>query len=154
MFEAVYTREKDARREGEYINSLGSIIKYENKRFVMECDLSGHSKRGHKHAWEFKMSLPKEFIGHIEPTFQNFKVEKANPFITRGGVVLERDKTSSQIICRSEIKCGERARPFLVDIILDVAYISAVKCTVGELKIKSKKDDDRYVTYTCQILFS
>ena len=120
----------------------------------MECELKGHSKRGHKHTWEFKMSMPKKFIGQKRPTFHNFKVERANPFITRGGVALEREKTSSQIICRSEIKFDQAAHPFLVDIILDVTYISSVKCTLGELKIKNITEDDKYLTYTCQILFS
>lgn len=154
MREAVYTREKQAKAESVYLDSLGSIIRHQNKRFLMKCELVGHSKRGHKHTWEFKMSMPKEYIDKKMPTFQHFKVERANPFITRGGVTLERDKMASQIICRSEIKFGEVAHPFLIDIILDVNYISSVKCTLGELKIKSVNEDDKYVTYGCQLLLS
>lgn len=154
MHEAIYTSEKEARNTAVYIKSLGSVIRHENKRFLMECELSGHSKRGHKHTWEFKMSMPKEFVDKKSPTFENFKVECVNPFITRGGVTLERDKTSSQIICRSEIKFGEAAHPFLIDIILDITYISSVKCTLGELKIRRIDEDDKYITYTCQLLLS
>ena len=154
MREAVYTSEKEMQGVNEYMNSLGSIIRHENNRFLMECELSGHSKRGHKHTWEFKMSIPKEFIGKKMPAFQSFKVEKANPYVTRGGITLEKEKASSQIICRSEIKFGEAAHPFLIDIILDVNYISSVKCTLGELRIKKMDEGERYITYTCQLLLS
>ena len=100
------------------------------------------------------MSMPLKYAVKGSPQFQNFKVEQANPFATRGGVSLEREKTTSQIICRSEIKFGEAAHPFLIDFMLDVNYISSVKCTIGELKIKDIKQDDKYITYTCQLLLS
>ena len=78
-----------------------------------------------------------------------FVIEEVHNDIARFGAVLRDEKCRSQIICRSELILGEEPHPFIADLVLDIAYISSVKCDTMEICIKDSIADEEYYIYDC-----
>ena len=154
MREAVYTVDSEEAQHLAIREANGFVIRHKNNRFLMEGELSCHSKRGKKHAWGFSMSFPKQYAEKGEPKFKNLAVESVNYNVTRNGVTLNNDKNVSQVLFRSEIVISDAKYPFFIDFILDIAYISSVKCQIGELRVKKTKENDDLITYYCLLLLS
>ena len=149
--EAIYTRYTEERARHEREASLGNKILHERNRYLLAATLTNHSKRGRRHYWETTVSLPLDTDEVFLPEFDSLTAERAHNVITRGGVTLSRDKGASQMILTSEISIRGVKAPLTVDLILDIAYISAVKCGEGEIKIKDFKVQDGYLVMSCQI---
>ncbi len=130
---------------------LGAKIEHTRNRYMVKLDLTGHGKRGKMHFWESTISLPIEKDGAKPPRISKLEIRETNNRVSRGGITLEHDKMTSQVICYSEITIDEIKHPFEIDMILDIAYISASKCSVGEIKIKSYKVEFGYVVMNIQV---
>ena len=137
MREAAYTSEYQERLEARGNVVGGSKIVHEKNRYKLECVLTGHAKRGNRHMWESMLSI--ECNGGEPPVFSGITISERRNVIGRGGATLEQEKRRSQIICSGEILMGGKASPFMLDLILDISYVSTTKCEVVEIKPKKTR---------------
>lgn len=151
MRESVYLSSAEEMWNAKDDSSLGAKIEHARNRYSVKLDLAGHGKRGKMHFWESTMSLPIEKDNGKPPRISKLEIRETNNRVSRGGITLEHDKMTSQVICYSEITVDEIKHPFEIDMILDIAYISAVKCSVGEIKIKSHRIEFGYIVMDIQV---
>ena len=152
MREAVYTSEYDERRHAEAGVDTGHRIVHDRNRYKLECALTGHAKRGNRHMWEAKLSI--ETKSDEPPVFQNIVINDRRNVIGRGNTTLEQEKRRSQVICSGEIQICNKISPFVLDLILDIAYISTTKCEQVQIKPKRTQIVDNSVVMDCQIYIS
>lgn len=152
MREAAYTSEYNERRDAEAGIDTGHRIVHERNRYKLECALTGHAKRGNRHMWEAKLSI--ETKSDEPPVFQNIVINDRRNVIGRGNTTLEQEKKRSQVICSGEIQIGNKTSPFVLDLILDIAYISTTKCDQVQIKPKRIQIVDNSVVMDCQIYIS
>ena len=151
MRECVYLSTNDEREHASEEAKLGFQILHRRNRYVLECDLHGHSKRGRMHFWNATVSIEAASEHAPVPKFDKLKISETRHVIERGGAVLDLGKTVSQSIYYSEITIDEVKHPFELDLILDISYISAVKCGEGEIRVLDHSVRDGHVIMTVQI---
>ena len=152
MRDAVYTYYSKEKADFKKREALGFIICHARNRYNLSATLEGHTKRGRKHYWESTFSI--ELSGEsaeLPLEFAPLSVVVTNNVATRGGARLPYDKTTSQVICTSEITVNGINHPLEIDLILDIAYISSVKCGNGDIYIKEVNFKDGYAVMSCQI---
>ncbi len=151
MRDSVYLSSHDEMWNAKDDSVLGAKIEHTRNRYMVKLELSGHGKRGRMHFWETTLSLP---VGKEEPRpprLSKLEITETHNRVSRGGITLDADKMTSQVICYSEITLDEVKHPFELDMILDIAYISAVKCSQGEIKIRSHKVSGGYIVMNAQV---
>lgn len=150
MKEAAYTSEYTARKVSESGIACGEPIKHVKNRYTLSCVLSNHAKRSNKHMWETVLSIKTDTPDL--PIFQNIKISERRNTVNRGGAVLEQTKKRSQILCNGEIAINEKVSPFILDLILDISYVSTTKCENLEIKVKRSQRQGDYTVLYCQLL--
>ncbi len=151
MRECVYLSTKEEQIHAVQEAELGFRIMHKKNRYVLECDLHGHGKRGRMHFWDATISIEASGENPAPPKIDKLTVSETKHVIERGGAVIDRGKTSSQAICYSEITVDEVRHPFEVDLILDISYISSVKCGEGEIRVLEHTVEDGQIVMKCQI---
>ena len=131
----------------------GIIINYAKNRYYLEGELSGHGKRGKKHFWTQRFSLDKSLCKD-DPIFSTFKIEEVHNLLERYGAQLGEIKGKSQIICRGELITDEQPHPFMLDLILDISYISSVKCETLELEVAGLTEANGRYIFDCTVFAS
>ena len=149
--EAIYTSSVKERRAHERELPFGNRIIHERNRYHLSASLTGHSKRGSRHYWETVISLCLDGSEPFTPEIDTLTVDGAFNAASRGGVTLPQDKFSSQVILSSEIGLNGVRSPLSVDLILDIAYISAVKCGSCEIKVSGTEYIDGWAVMDCQV---
>ncbi|MBQ8371675.1 MAG: hypothetical protein IJX38_01870 [Clostridia bacterium] len=152
MKEAVYVSSRDELMASTTARLLGSRITHERNRFKLSATLEGHGKRGRMHFWNAPLSIDSSYLTAALPAISRLSVVEAHNDVCRGGTTLEHDKAKSQLICYAELDTGGSKHPFEIDLILDIAYISAVKCSEGEIRIKEHTERCGHTVMECQIL--
>lgn len=147
--EAIYTSEYHARKAFMYQKQFGTTIVYGKNRYSLVSDLTGHAKRGNKHMWEVIISIAAPNGEKIE--FTNMRTAKVMTTVTRNGASLPYDKNCSQMILDSELIIDGVAHPFEIDLKLDISYVSATKCGVGEIKVRRSETIDGFLVMKCQL---
>lgn len=146
--EAVYLdspRELASARERE---RLGGRIIHTRNRYSLTHSLSGHTKRVKQHCWQTPLTIE----GDILPTFAEARIEEVRCAPERGGITLERDPAICQILCRGEIILPESRHPFIIDLLLDIAFVSATKCASLEIIPVEFTKADGLLTMDCRVL--
>jgi len=151
MRDSVYLSSHEEMWNAKDDSALGAKIVHSRNRYQVKLDLSGHGKRGRMHFWETTISLPARNEEARPPRIAKLEITETHNRVSRGGITLDADKLTSQVICYSEITVDEVKHPFELDMILDIAYISAVKCSEGEIKIRSHKISNGYIVMNVQI---
>ncbi len=151
MRESVYLSSNAERKLAMDEEELGFKILHRKNRFSLECDLHGHGKRGKMHFWNVTLSLDTNEVGTLPPKIDKLSVSRTKNVIERGGVQLDRGKSACQAIYYSEICVNDVKHPFELDIILDISYISAVKCSEGEIRILDSRVKNGYLVMDCQL---
>jgi len=152
MKNAVYTSFARSKLIAEKEQRLGFIIEHKKNRFILECELSNHTKRGRKHLWEATISIPTGEEIKAPPVFHTSTVERFSNNIQRGGITLGAEKKKSQIQSTSVMTVGGVKHPIFYDIILDISYVSLCKCDFFDIKIKSFTINEGHLTMKCQFL--
>lgn len=129
---------------------LGIVINRGKNRYYLEGSLKGHTKREKQHLWFTTLSFPKSFSDE-PPTFAPFVIEQVYFSASRFGAQLDSGRATSQIICRCELTTAEARHPFILDLILDIAYISAAKCEGGQILVKGIREDSEYYIFDCSV---
>lgn len=146
--EAVYLdspRELAAARERE---RLGGRIIHTRNRYSLTHTLAGHTKRVKQHCWQVSLTIE----GDILPTFTEARIEAVRCAPERGGITLERDPAICQIICRGEIILPESRHPFIIDLLLYMAFVSATKCASLAIIPMEFTKADGLLTMDCRVL--
>lgn len=151
MRESVYLSSNAERKLAMDEEELGFKILHRKNRYVLECDLCGHGKRGRMHFWYVTLSLDTNDFGTQPPKIDRLTVSKTKNVIERGGVRLDRGRSACQAIYYSEISVNDVKHPFELDLILDISFISAVKCSEGKIRILDSRVKDGYLVMDCQL---
>ena len=151
--DAVYTSLENEMAQATKKRESGIIINYAKNRYYLEGELSGHGKRGKKHFWTQRFSLDKSLCKDA-PIFSSFKIEEVHNLLERYGAQLGEIKGKSQIICRGELITDEQPHPFMLDLILDISYISSVKCETLELEVAGLTEANGRYIFDCTVFAS
>ncbi len=151
MHEAVYVCSRDELMASTSARLLGDKITHEKNRFKLSATLDGHGKRGRMHFWNATFSIDSSYLNGDLPKIGELTVTEVHNDVCRGGATLEHDKTRSQLLCYAEIDIGGIRHPFEIDFILDIAYISAAKCSKGEMRIKEHTERCGHTVMECQV---
>ena len=142
--EAVYTSAKEMRYLKKRATLLGAEIVHERNRFTLALTLTNHQKRAAKHQWESLISIETE--SDVPPTFKNVPIVECRAEIKRNGITLDKEKKSSQVLCAGEILIGDKAYPLELDLVTDISYVSATKCTHCSIRM------ERYKRIECHLV--
>ncbi len=151
MREAIYLSSAEEIEENNEESILGTVIAHARNRYSLTLDLSGRGKRARMHFWETTLSIKCTEGDGWTPIFSEISGFEVRCSPTRGGVTLERDRSTCQIIARGELTLGEAAHPLEVDIYADIAYISATKCRALLIKPTSSDRHGDYLVMRCDI---
>ena len=151
--EAVYTSVEQEMMQATKMREAGIEISYAKNRYYLEGELTGHGKRGRKHFWNQRFSLQKSLCEGA-PLFSRIKIEEVRNLLERYGAQLSEIKGKSQIICRGELITNDQPHPFMLDLILDISYISSVKCETLELEITSINEANGKYIFDCTVFAS
>ena len=81
----------------------------------------------------------------VPPTFVPVPIVDCLAKISRNGITLEKEKKAAQVLCAGEIRIGDKVSPFELDLILDISYVSATKCTHCAFKVERYKRQGEYL---------
>ncbi len=149
MREAIYMSAKEEKEKNDENIKLGNVIRHTKNRYSLSATLSGHGKRLNKHMWSTTLSIETELDSL--PEISELKIIDVRNSIIRGGVKIDTDKHTTQVILKGEIRTHDMRSPFEVDLILDMSYVSASKCSYSEIKIRKAIKTGNYLTMICQI---
>ena len=124
---------------------LGGIIEHIRNRFTLTHELSGRDKRARMHHWQTLFSIE----GDCVPIFSEIILEETRHRAKRGEGELSRDQSCCQIICRSELTLGEKRYPFVLDLYIDLSYVSATKCQSAEIRVSEARKNGEFTTMKC-----
>ena len=134
-----------------YVPSQGSAdrvlfdaeIQHERNRYTLAMVLTNHKKRASRHQWDAVIAIRTD--EDVPPAFEPISIVEMNAEISRNGIKLAKEKKASQVLCEGEIQMGDKRSPFEVDLILDISYVSATKCTHCGIKIERFKRQGDYL---------
>lgn len=126
----------------------GGMIIHTRNRYSLSYALSGHAKRARLHLWQAAITIE----GDRLPTFAEAQIEEVRCAPERNGITLERDPSTCQILCHGEIIFADSRHPFVIDLILDMAFVSATKCLSLEIRPRDFVRADGMITMNCQVL--
>lgn len=149
MREAIYLPSAERIEESNEENILGTVIEHKRNRYSLTLDLKNRGKRARMHYWETTLSV--RCPPRTELVFNEISGFDVNCSPTRGGVTLERDRSTCQLIARSELTVDEVRHPFELDIYADIAYISATKCRSIFIKPTSSERHGEYLVMRCDV---
>ena len=130
-------------------NPQGEYIRHVKNRYTLDCTLKNHAKRSNRHMWEITLLIKSD--GDALPVFQNIKINERRNAVIRAGEISKQEKKRSQIICDGELILNERVSPFVLDLILDIAYVSTTKCENVNIKIRKTERSGEYTVLNCQL---
>ena len=125
----------------------GGMIIHTRNRYSLTHSLSGHAKRARLHLWQTPITVK----GERMPTFTEAKIEQVSCTPERNGITLERDAAVCQVLCHGEIIFADSRHPFVIDLILDMAFVSATKCHSLEIRPREFVALDGMITMDCQV---
>ena len=125
----------------------GGMIIHTRNRYSLTHNLSGHAKRARLHLWQTPITV----MGERMPTFTEAKIEQVSCTPERNGITLERDAALCQVLCHGEIIFADSRHPFVIDLILDMAFVSATKCHSLEIRPREFVALDGMITMDCQV---
>ncbi len=125
----------------------GGMIIHTRNRYSLTHSLSGHAKRARLHLWQTPITV----MGERMPTFTEAKIEQVSCTPERNGITLERDAAVCQVLCHGEIIFADSRHPFVIDLILDMAFVSATKCHSLEIRPREFVALDGMITMDCQV---
>ena len=149
MKEAAYTSEYAERKSAESGISLGHRINHVKNRYVLCAVLTDHAKRGNRHMWPTVLSIKQD--SDALPIFENIKIAERRNEVRRGDAALSMQKKQSQVICDGNLILNGKVSPFVLDLILDISYVSTTKCESLEIKIKKAQKNNGYTVLNCQL---
>lgn len=149
MKEAAYTSEYAERITNNIVPAPSNVLEHIKNRYVLNLTLENHMKRANKHVWETSIAIRNDFDSI--PAFRNIKISERRHSITRGSIIIPPQKKLSQIICDGEVCTDVKVYPLILDIILDISYVSTTKCENVEIKTKSSSVSGNYTILTCNI---
>lgn len=140
--DAVYTRYVPTQSSVEGV-VFDAEIQHERNRYRLETVLTDHKKRASRHRWESVIAIRTD--EDVPPTFEPIPIVSMNAEISRNGIKLVKEKKASQVLCEGHIQIGDKVSPFELDLILDISYVSATKCTHCGIKIERFKRQGEYL---------
>ena len=140
--EAIYV-ESAPRKCGVHSVSYDAEIQHERNRYTLTMTLTDHKKRASRHQWEAVVAIKTD--EDVPPTFEPVPIVDCLAKISRNGITLEKEKKAAQVLCAGEIRIGEKVSPFELDLILDISYVSATKCTHCAFKVERYKRQGEYL---------
>ena len=150
--EAVYTSGKEERAQSRLRAIIGTEILHERNRYSLVTALANHQKRAARHQWDALLSIKTD--SDNLPVIENIPITERRVEISRNGIVLDKEKKVSQVICTGDILIGERAYPAELDLLLDISYVSTTKCTHATIKIERAKLVGEYLVMHASIIIS
>ena len=148
--DAVYTSAKTVREEANLNEMLGARILHERNRYKLDMTLTNHQKRASRHQWEVTVSI--EMSDDTPPVIDNIPIVERRAHVSRNGIVLEKEKRSSQVICKGDILLGERALPFEMDLLLDISFVSTTKCSHASIRVDRYKRIGDYLVMQANLI--
>lgn len=140
--DAVYytcTREKC----GASSLSYDAEIQHERNRYTLTMTLENHKKRASRHQWNAVIAIRTDEDN--PPVIEPLEIVDRLAEISRNGITLKKEKKASQVLCAGEIRIGDRISPLELDLILDISYVSATKCTHCAFKIERYRRQGEYL---------
>ena len=99
--------------------------------------------------WETRIAIEND--DKSCPVFKDIKIIDRRNNVVRSGATLEHEKGRSQVICSGEICIDDKISPFVVDLILDISYVSTTKCESVEIKPKNVSKIGKYTVIDCNV---
>ena len=139
--EAIYTRVLGDSAQQSAV--FDAEVQHERNRYRLSMVLTNHKKRAARHQWDGVIAIRSD--EDVPPLFEPIPIVEMNAEISRNGIKLAKEKKVSQVLCEGEIRLGDKVSPLEVDLILDISYVSATKCTHCGIKIERFKRQGEYL---------